>query len=133
MNIRKSVKKAAFWIFTAAFVAGSAGVGAAQNGKGTGIAPEPERGIIYTSPAFGPAIHGYQSIKGVEREARGARIVYVDQAQGPAIFSYPGIGGRTESAYGLHFVDTAYGQAIFSYPGLNDSHGEVKILPLIAE
>jgi len=91
----------------------------------------PDISLVYVDTAFGPAIHSYQNLKGVERKVANPQIVYVDQAYGQAIYSYPRVARDTVFDFNLHYIDTQHGPAIYSYPGLKEPPaGEVIILPL---
>ncbi len=130
MNISAITRIAALGLILAMGI-DSAPAAAADSRPMGGADPISGAGLAYASKAFGPAIHGYPSLAGTEREVANPAIVYVDQAYGQAIYSYPRVARDTVAAFNLHYVDTGPGQAIHSYPGLDMNRGEVDILPVV--
>lgn len=99
--------------------------GGAYEKPGTEI----EGAVLYTNPAYGPAIHSYPGSAAEEKSLR-PELVYVSLAYGPAIQSYPHAGIDKTVAWNVEYVDTAYGPAIYSY----DRHqvqGKVDVFSLI--
>jgi hypothetical protein len=90
---------------------------------------EAEGAVLYTTPAYGPAIHSYAG-SAAEKKSLRPEIVYVSLANGPAIYNYPHAGSETTVAWNVEYVDPAYGPAIYSY----DRHqvqGKVDVFSLI--
>ncbi|EIC28058.1 MULTISPECIES: hypothetical protein [Methylomicrobium] len=79
----------------------------ANDGLGTGA-------VLYTTPAYGPAIHSYPGST-VEKKSPRPEIVYVSLAYGPAIYGYPHAGREKTVPWNVEYVDPAYGPAIYSY------------------
>jgi hypothetical protein len=90
---------------------------------------ETEGAVLYTTRAYGPAIHSYPG-SAAEKKSLRPEIVYVSLANGPAIYNYPHAGSEKTVAWNVEYVYPAYGPAIYSY----DRHqvqGKVDVFSLI--
>jgi hypothetical protein len=134
MNAASIKKIVASALILAAVVVGSGPVLAASTSSQSPSWEDWLSGIslVYVDTAFGPAIHSYQNLKGIERKVDNPQIVYVNQAYGQAIYSYPRVARDTVLDFNLHYVDQGHGQAIYSYPGLEKPlRGEVTVSPVV--
>ncbi|MGJ0515612.1 MAG: hypothetical protein ACR65O_07680 [Methylomicrobium sp.] len=98
---------------------------------GANEAPSPEFAgtVLYTTPAYGPAIHSYPGSVAEKKPLR-PEIVYVSLANGPAIYSYPHAGSEKTVDWNVEYVDPAYGPAIYSYDR-HEVQGKISVFPLM--
>jgi hypothetical protein len=98
-------------------------------GASEALGTETEGVVLYTTPAYGPAIHSYPGST-AEKSSLRPEIVYVSLAYGPAIYSYPHAGSEKTVAWNVEYVDPAYGPAIYSYDRVQ-AEGKVSVFSLI--